>query len=147
MGNICRSPTAEYVFKTRLAHRGLPGDFLVQSCGTGAWHTGGGADKRSVAAATQRGYDLSPHSARALSDEDFKFFDHLIAMDLDNQTQMMARCPEEFRHKIKLFMTYAPESGLTEVPDPYYGEDGFELVIDLIEAATEGFLDELESHH
>ena len=144
MGNICRSPTAEYVFKHRLEQRGWDDDFFVQSCGTGAWHTGNGADRRSVAAAARRGYDLSPHRARAFADEDYEFFDHIIAMDNDNHARLITECPPAAREKIRLFMDFAPELGVTEVPDPYYGEDGFDLVLDLIEAASEGFLDILE---
>ncbi|SDI76936.1 low molecular weight protein-tyrosine-phosphatase [Billgrantia gudaonensis] len=143
LGNICRSPTAEGVFRRLLAERGLEDVVSVDSCGIGSWHLGKAPDSRAQAAALRRGIDLSPLRARQLCVEDFYRFDYLLAMDHDNLAAIEALRPADSSAEAALFLTYAgyPERA---VPDPYYGgEHGFEEVIDLIEAASQGFVETL----
>jgi len=139
MGNICRSPTAEGVFRTRAAAAGL--DLHIDSAGTHAYHVGAAPDPRSTRHAAQRGYDLSRQRARKVADEDFERFDHVLAMDHDNLEILQRICPPQHRHKLGLFMQYATRSGAQVVPDPYYGAaDGFDVVLDYIEDASDGLL-------
>ncbi|MCA9320675.1 MAG: low molecular weight phosphotyrosine protein phosphatase [Planctomycetes bacterium] len=144
MGNICRSPTAEYVFRAMIEERGLTDRFELASAGTAAWRSGHGADPRSVEAGRERGYDLRPHRARGVLDSDFEHFDHLFAMDAQNLEWLMTRSPSEHRAKISLFLDHAPGAPTREAPDPYYGVAGFERVLDLIEAASQGYLESWE---
>ena len=142
MGNICRSPTAEGVLRHMLAQRGLSGAVEVASCGTHAYHVGEAPDARAQAFATKRGYDLSRQRARRLGDGDFLASDHLLAMDLDNLALLEEKCPPEHAHKLGLLMRYARRHSAQVVPDPYYGgPNGFELVLDYIEDACEGFIE------
>jgi protein-tyrosine phosphatase len=138
LGNICRSPAAEGVLRARAASLGL--SLHVASAGTGGWHAGDGADPRMVRAAARRGYDLSAHRARQVAFSDFYEFDHLLAMDMRNRADILDIAPPDRRCDIRLFLDYA--GGATrETPDPYYGgEEGFEHVLDLLEAGAEGFL-------
>jgi protein-tyrosine phosphatase len=140
-GNICRSPTAEGVFRHRVAAAGLQSRIQIASAGTHDYHVGGCPDRRAVEAAARRGYDLSAQKARHLRDADFREFDYLLAMDRDHLAIMLRRSPVEHRGKISLFMDHAPHLVHREVPDPYYGgATDFELVLDLIEAACDGLL-------
>ncbi|NCF10497.1 MAG: low molecular weight phosphotyrosine protein phosphatase [Gammaproteobacteria bacterium] len=144
MGNICRSPTAEGVFRRQLETRGLTGQVVVDSAGTHAYHVDEPPDPRSQAAARSRGIELGGQRARQVVVEDFASFDHILAMDADNLALLQARCPEGHRHKLGLYLAYAPGAGRTDVPDPYYGGGrGFEEVLDLVTAAGEGLLDHL----
>ena len=137
MGNICRSPTAEGVFRAQLAARGLADRVSADSAGTHGYHTGAAPDPRTQQAARRRGYELSRLSARAVRDEDFVSFDLIAAMDRDNLAWLESRCPEDQRHKLALMLEFAPELKVSEVPDPYYGgPQGFEHVLDLIEMAS-----------
>ena len=137
MGNICRSPTAEGVFRAQLAARGLADRVSADSAGTHGYHTGAAPDPRTQQAARRRGYELSRLSARAVRDEDFVSFDLIAAMDRDNLAWLESRCPEDHRHKLALMLEFAPELKVSEVPDPYYGgPQGFEHVLDLIEMAS-----------
>ncbi len=146
MGNICRSPSAEGVFAAQLAERGLGHEIHVDSAGTHGYHINAAPDPRTRAAALRRGYDLSALRARAVVDEDFERFDLILAMDRDNLAWLSARCPDGQRDKLKLFLEYAPELNLSEVPDPYYGgPQGFEHVLDLIEVATRRLLAVIEA--
>ncbi len=141
MGNICRSPTAEGVFRKKAADAGLLGQITLDSAGTHNYHPGEAPDARSQFHAKQRGYDLSMLRARAVTDQDFEAFDLLITMDAMNYSTLMHRAPAEAREKIRGLMEFAPELKVREVPDPYYGERGdFEYVLDLVEAAGEGLL-------
>jgi low molecular weight protein-tyrosine phosphatase len=136
LGNICRSPTAEAVFRARATVAGL--DVEIDSAGTGAWHVGAMPDERAQAAGHARGYDLTPIRARQVSDRDYERFDLVLAMDHDNLATMKSRAPASSHERIRLFLEFAPELGLNAVPDPYYGgEDGFEEVLDLIESASD----------
>lgn len=146
LGNICRSPTAEAVFKKRLAdHAWLGAQVHVDSAGTGAWHVGHSPDPRSIAAAQKRGYDLKSLRARQTCTEDFSRFDYLLAMDHNNLSHLKQIAPQGFKGQLELFLRYSAGSQ-TEVPDPYYqsGDKGFYDVIDLIESASEGLIDVLE---
>ncbi|MFT6624279.1 MAG: protein-tyrosine phosphatase [Cycloclasticus sp.] len=144
MGNICRSPTAHGVFRQMLLDKKLTDLIEVDSAGTHAYHVGKSPDGRSVQAALSRGIDFRDLTARQLDDFDFEEFDHLLVADSDNFHLTQQACPKEHRHKIRYMLDFASRSGIKEVPDPYYGEgNGFERVLDLIEDACEGLLDEL----
>jgi len=146
LGNICRSPTAEGVFR-RLAEREAPSlaaSLLVDSAGTADYHVGSPPDPRTIAAARARGYDLSSLRARQVMPHDFQRFDLLLAMDLANARDLQAIAPADSRHRVNLLLEHAPELQLQEVPDPYYGSSiDFERVIDLVEAASRGLLRKL----
>ena len=139
MGNICRSPTAEGVFRARAQAAGL--DLHIDSAGTHAYHIGNPPDPRSARHAAARGYDLSAQRARQVATEDFERFDYVLAMDHDNLEILQRACPAQHRHKVRLFMEYASRSGSDVVPDPYYGgANGFDTVLDYIEDASDGLL-------
>lgn len=140
MGNICRSPTAEGVFNKVIQDTGTENRFIVDSAGTHAYHIGEQSDARSQQTARNRGVDLSKIRARKVIQSDFEHFDHILAMDSDNFHILLAESPKQYRHKIKLFLDYAPERKENDVPDPYYGGDnGFSHVFDLVEDASKGF--------
>lgn len=141
LGNICRSPTAHGVFATLIDQRGLSGLVKVDSCGTGDWHLGSAPDPRAVAAASNRGYDLSRLRARQVQVDDFDVYDYILAMDGSNLEDLQALCPGDYRGHLGLFLSFAGELAPDDVPDPYYGgEEGFDQVLDLIEAASKGLL-------
>ncbi|SFU62831.1 low molecular weight protein-tyrosine-phosphatase [Pseudoduganella namucuonensis] len=139
MGNICRSPTAEGVFRQRAQAAGLKLD--IDSAGTHDYHVGDPPDPRSTRHAAARGYDLSAQRARRVAASDFECFDHILAMDHDNLKLLQAACPPEYRHKLGLFMQYAANSKSAVVPDPYSGgAQGFDIVLDYIEDASDGLV-------
>jgi protein-tyrosine phosphatase len=141
MGNICRSPTAEGVFRARAEQAGLAEQLHIDSAGTGDWHVGNRPDPRSTEYAARRGYDLSTQRARQVVAGDFERFDHIYAMDHDNLARLTAACPPQHRHKLGLFMQFALNTDAEVVPDPYYGNgNGFDLVLDYIEDASNGLL-------
>jgi protein-tyrosine phosphatase len=147
MGNICRSPTAEGVMRRLLDEEGLADRVMVESAGTGGWHVGEPPDERATLAARRRGIALAG-AARQVRAADFRDFDLLIAMDRSNLRELLAVAPdEEAAEKVRLLREFDPaSSGDLDVPDPYYGGDrGFETVLDLVEAACRGLLDELRS--
>lgn len=141
MGNLCRSPTAEGVFRHLVRQAGLQDRIHVDSAGTHDYHIGAPPDDRSRHHALRRGYDLSDLRARQVHRWDFETFDLILAMDWENLALLQADCPPEHRHKLRRLMEFAPE-GLGEViADPYYGGmQGFEQVLDHVEAACEGLL-------
>lgn len=140
LGNICRSPTAEGVFRAQVKKAGLDDRIEIDSAGTGAWHVGNPPDKRATAAAAARGYDLSPLRARQAVSEDFEQFDYVLAMDEDN-LHNLKRLKQGGKASPELFLEAYGSLSAREVPDPYYGGDeGFELVLDLIEDAGRGLL-------
>ena len=150
MGNICRSPTAEAVLRSKLQQAGLADAVQVDSAGTHAYHVGHAPDKRSQRHAAIRGYELSALRARQVSPQDFRRFDLLLAMDWDNLALLEDRCPPDrmMRVKLKRLTEFLPaDSTFAEaqvVPDPYYGgEESFESVLDLVEAACDGLVDHL----
>ena len=137
-GNICRSPTAEGVLRHLARDAGLA--IEVDSAGTHGYHVGEAPDRRACAHAARRGYDLSTQRARQVRAEDFERFDLVLAMDRGHQDLLLRRCPPEHRHKVRMFMDFAGREG-EEVPDPYYGgAEGFEAVLDRVEAASRGLL-------
>ncbi|WP_016913541.1 low molecular weight protein-tyrosine-phosphatase [Vreelandella stevensii] len=144
LGNICRSPTAEGVFQQAVVRAGLDGRITIDSCGVGDWHVGKAPDPRSQAAARQRGIEIGHLRARQLKVSDFHEFDYVLGMDRENLAAMRALQPANSQAQVGLLLDYAglPQS---DVPDPYYGgDDGFEQVLDLIERASQGLLDELQ---
>lgn len=144
LGNICRSPTADAVFRAQVVRAGLGDRVHIDSCGTAGYHVGEPPDARATAAAARRGYDLSPLRARQFAAGDFDRFDYILAMDESNLAHLEARRPAGYRGRLDLFLALAPALGRREVPDPYYGgEQGFEEVLDLVEAAGEALLAEL----
>ncbi len=143
MGNICRSPTAEGVFRHHATEAGLLDILDIDSAGTHAYHVGEPPDRRSQAAAERRGISLAGISARKVDSEDFASFDLILAMDEDNHRLLIEQSDPEHHEKIRLFLDYGktPER---EVPDPYYGgASGFERVLDLVEDASRGLLEQL----
>jgi len=143
MGNICRSPTAEGLFKHIAAScAGL--QFEVDSAGTHDYHVGEAPDKRAIAAARQRGIDLTGLRARLVEPGDFERFDLILAMDRENLSILQQRAPAHARERIKLVLDFAPDAHTREVPDPYYGgPKGFEEVLDLLEQASQGLMAQL----
>jgi len=145
LGNICRSPAAEGVFLDLLAREGLEQAFVVDSAGTAGWHTGKRADARMREAADRRGIPL-PSRARQLEAADLEAFDHVLTMDRDNLVEvrrLATRHGLDAGH-VRPLLTHASRAGIEEVPDPYYGgEEGFEHVLDLLEDACRGLLEDL----
>lgn len=141
MGNICRSPTAEAVFRAKVQEAGLEQFILIDSVGTHDYHIGSPPDQRTQRAASQRGYDMSMLRGRQVEVADFTRFDYVLAMDNANMDILQRLCPKEQRDRLGLFLAYAQHHKQREVPDPYYGgEDGFERVLDMVEDAAEGLL-------
>jgi protein-tyrosine phosphatase len=144
MGNICRSPTAEGVFKRIVEKAGLEGLVVSDSAGTHDYHIGEQPDSRSQRAAANRGYDLAALRGRQVGRRDFEEFDYVLAMDLANLRQLERLCPPQHAHKVRLFLEFSGDPALREVPDPYYGgPQGFEHVLDLVEQASRGLLEHL----
>ena len=144
LGNICRSPTAEGVFRT-LAEREAPElELWIDSAGTADYHVGSPPDARAQEAARRRGYDLSAQRARTVEAADFERFEYILAMDRQNLEALTRRAPGHVRERVRLFLEFAPEADELDVPDPYYGgPNGFEQVLDLIESASRGLLKHL----
>jgi protein-tyrosine phosphatase len=142
MGNICRSPMAEGVFKQLVKQAGLEDVVRAESAGTHAFHNGEAPDKRSIAAAAKRGYDISEQRARRIKDKDFEDYDMILAMDWENLALLQQTAPKIHHHKIQLLMRYATEHETATIPDPYYGGiQGFEQALDYVEDACTGLLD------
>lgn len=142
LGNICRSPTAEAVLKARAKKLGV--DVEVDSAGTIGHHQGNPPDSRSMQAGEKRGYSFKGIFSRKIRSCDFDEFDLILAADTQNLTDLKARCPEHLQYKLALFLEYG-EQTQNEIPDPYYGgDDGFEKVLDLIEAASDNILAKLK---
>lgn len=142
MGNICRSPTAEGVFRHMVQQAGVEEQFEIDSAGTHDYHIGKAPDARAQEAARGRGYELSGLRGRQVGKADFERFDLVLAMDRDNLQNLLRICPAEHRHKVKLFLEYSRNFDEREVPDPYYGgAQGFEYVLDMVEDAARGLLE------
>ena len=140
LGNICRSPTAEGIFREHVVRAGLEEAVHLDSCGTGNWHVGEAPDKRAIQAARARGYDLAPLRARQFEAHDFSRFDAIYAMDSSNLDIVSAQRPVTYSGELCLLMDLIGPEGV-EVPDPYYGGDeGFDTVIDMIESAAREFV-------
>jgi len=148
MGNICRSPTAEGVFAAQVKGKNLEHLIEIDSAGTHAYHVGEEPDARSQKTALKRGIDLSTLRARRAIAADFEQFDYVLAMDRDNYQGLQTICPPGSEYKLHLFLSFAPNLEHEEVPDPYYGGPmGFERVLDMIEEASEGLLQEIQLRH
>jgi protein-tyrosine phosphatase len=145
LGNICRSPTADGIFSHRVKEAGLGGRIHVDSAGTADWHTGRAPDARSVTAARERGYDLSRLQARQVIPADFSAFDYVLAMDNHNLAYLRSIAPGDYSGHLGLFLDFAAHQSIREMPDPYYGgNEGFEQVLDLVEAASHGLLEQIQ---
>lgn len=146
MGNICRSPTAEGVFRHLVREAGLDGQIHTDSAGTHAYHVGEPPDRRAQATAASRGIQLDDLRARRVSAEDFHEFDYVLAMDNDNHYMLASLCPEGREDRLHMFLAFAPHLTIREVPDPYYGgPQGFEQVFDMVEHASRGLLEDIRT--
>ena len=147
LGNICRSPTAHGVFEAKVNSEGLTRQIDIDSCGTGSWHVGEAPDRRATAHALKRGYELRHLRARQVTTKDFYEYDYILAMDEANLRELDLIAPTDAKTIPQLFLSYGDPvtcKGETEVPDPYYGGDqGFEHVLDLVESACEGLLEDI----
>tara|TARA_B100000446_G_scaffold122440_2_gene114420 strand:+ start:3659 stop:4132 length:474 start_codon:yes stop_codon:yes gene_type:complete len=145
LGNICRSPTAEVVFRQYVRDAGLEEQIRIDSAGTGDWHIGRAPDPRTQEAAAHRGYDMSSLRARQVSPADFYAFDVVLAMDNANLADLEAMRSSDASGILARFLDYATDSAEREVPDPYYGgNDGFDQVLDLVEDGARGLLVSLQ---
>ena len=141
LGNICRSPTAEAMLRLKVHEAGLDDRIEVDSAGTADYHVDSPPDRRAVRHGEKRGLKMQHLRGRQVTREDFDHFDFILAMDEDNLANLERIRPPAARAKLALLMSYAPQSGSRVVPDPYYGSaDGFEAVLDLVEAAADGFI-------
>ncbi len=146
MGNICRSPTAEGVFKRLVWQAGLADAIHIDSAGTHHYHVGQPPDSRAQQAAKARGYDLANLIGRQIEAADFEYFDYILAMDGDNLSNLRALCPPAQQHKLSLFLAFSAAYAGQEVPDPYYGGPlGFDRVLDQVEDACHGLLDHIRA--
>ncbi len=144
LGNICRSPTAEGVFRKLVEDAGLGERVRIDSAGTASYHVGATPDARAMAAAKLRGFDLSAIRARHVAEEDFAAFDLILAMDEENLADLRRAAPAGARAQLRLLLEFAPGAGVTAVPDPYYGgKNGFEQVLDLVTDACAGLVTDL----
>lgn len=144
MGNICRSPTAEGVFRHQVAQAFQTDNIIIDSAGTHAYHVGSLPDRRAQQVALRRGYDLSSLRGRQVGPEDFHKFDYILAMDSENLANLLKICPPQEKHKLKLFMEFSGGYSQRDVPDPYYGgNQGFENVLNMVEDAGSGLLEEI----
>lgn len=141
LGNICRSPMAEGVFRRVVEERGLSDRFEIDSAGLGNWHEGQPPDARAQAAASLRSIDISGQCARQVRSDDFARFDLLLAMDRANYVELQRLAPREASAKVRHFLDFASDADTKDVPDPFFGgQEGFDHALDLIEAAAEGLL-------
>ena len=145
MGNICRSPTAEGVFRHLLRQKNLEDKVEVDSAGTHGYHAGERPDQRTQRAAAVRNYNLSDMRARKVAAQDLEYFDVILAMDHNNFEVLKGICPPDKHDRLGLFMSYSKNFDDDEVPDPYYGlGHGFDLVLDMVEDAAQGLIDDLK---
>ncbi|TVQ83738.1 MAG: low molecular weight phosphotyrosine protein phosphatase [Micavibrio sp.] len=145
-GNICRSPTAEGIFRHLADEAGLADRFSIDSAGTHGYHEGEPPDSRSIITARQNGVDLSGQTARSLRMEDYHEFDLILAMAKSHLNHMQQQKPPDGRAEIELFLDYLPDFKNQDVPDPWYGhEDGFQHVFDLVHSGCEALLRQLQA--
>jgi protein-tyrosine phosphatase len=150
MGNICRSPTAQGVFRKLVEEAGLTEVIEIDSAGTHAYHVGEPPDPRARETALRRGIDLADLRARRARPEDFDEYHYVLAMDQDNYHALSDLCPpgRGLERRLSLLMDFAPQARMREVPDPYYGAaGGFEAVFDMVEEAAQGLLEEIRRRH
>ena len=146
LGNICRSPSAEGVFRAMVEEAGLSDDITTDSAGTSDWHIGQSPDGRATQAAAERGIDISDLRGRQATRSDFDEFDYVLAMDEQNYADLARLAGDAGRSKLRLFLDFAPELSEREVPDPYY-HGGFPYVLSLIETASQGLLADIKAKH
>ena len=146
LGNICRSPTAEGIFRKLVDDAGLNDVIVVDSAGTSSWHVGSPPDKRSIASAKSKGIDISILKSRQAVNDDFNLSNYVIAMDHLNHQKLEDMCPLGNESQLRMCLTFAPSISLSEVPDPYH-EDGFDAVFDMLEIAGQGLLAEIRDTH
>jgi protein-tyrosine phosphatase len=145
MGNICRSPMVEGVFKTKIANSPLAQHFEIDSAGTGNWHEGNLPDPRAIKTMERHNIDITDQRSRPVRKSDYLKFDLILAMDHDNLDLLIANAPIKEQHKIHLFFEFALEQD-TPIPDPYYGEgDGFETVYHMLDKGCSGLVEKLEA--
>lgn len=144
MGNICRSPLAEGIFRGLLTDAGLDGIVVVDSAGTGNWHAGDGPDPRSVETAGRHGIDISLQRARQVLPQDYDRFDFIFAMDRSNEATLRARAPSSRHERIHLFLEHTLGKR-ADIPDPYYDSDGFDTVYQLLRDGCQALLDRLRT--
>lgn len=148
MGNICRSPTAEAVFRRYVEKAGLAESIHIDSAGTHDYHIGEAPDVRTQRAAKQRGYDMSPLRGRQVEARDFARFDYVLAMDSANLSILQCLRPRDAQSHLGLFLEFAERHTEREVPDPYFGgAEGFERLLDMVEDAADGLLQHIRQHH
>ncbi len=141
LGNICRSPAAEGVFRDLVRRRGLERTISTDSAGTSGWHTDAPPDSRARTEAKRRGISIDDLRSRRVNTSDFERFDYVLAMDDSNMADLEELCPAPFRSRLYLFTDFAPAGTPSGVPDPYYGgADGFAHVFDLVTQCSEGLL-------
>lgn len=146
--NICRSPTAQGLMNKIVRERGLGGDIRVDSAGTHASRIRGRPDSRAQQVARESGFSIARYKSRILEETDYSRYDYIVAMDKENLQYMKQKCPPEFGHKLLSIMDYSPNTGLDEIPDPYFGNlAGFERVITLLRPACMGLLEHLLDKH
>lgn len=146
LGNICRSPTAEGVFRDLVRREGLADQIRIDSAGTAAYHVGSAPDRRAQAEAKRRGIDISDLRARQARAGDFADFDYVLAMDRENHMNLLSICPAGREERLRMFLDFAPHLPRREVPDPYY-DGNFDGVYDLIEEAAKGLLADIRAKH
>jgi len=149
LGNICRSPLAEGVFRSLVHEAGMQDRFLIRSAGTGGWHVGGPADERMRQTARRYGVSLDEHCAAQITRKDLETFDHVLVMDKRNMADVLALDTERhYTGKIKLFREFDPEPGDRQVPDPYYGGmEGFDAVYQIVHRTSRALLEHLLAEH
>lgn len=146
MGNICRSPMAEGAFRKAVDEARLTDSFMIDSAGTIGYHAGSAPDDRAIATAKKRGVDITGQRSRKVTDEDFAVFDYILAMDHDNLSDLLDRCPTELQDRISLFLPHAPDLRIEEMPDPYYGHhDQFDTCYLAAMDASVGLLEKIRS--
>ena len=146
LGNICRSPIAQGVFENVLRREGLEDEVFVDSAGTGTWHVGEPPDQRAQRSASARGLDLSSQRARRIAPDDCETFDYVLTMDEENYRAVASLCRGSA--VVRPFLDFAKDTPEREVPDPFYGgPEGFEHVLNLVEEASEGLIEDLRVHH
>ncbi|MBL4838215.1 MAG: low molecular weight phosphotyrosine protein phosphatase [Kordiimonadaceae bacterium] len=146
MGNICRSPMAEGAFQAAVDAADLNSDITMDSAGTIGFHAGSPPDPRACRTAQNNGISISHQQSRKVRASDFAEFDYILAMDTDNFEDLLAQCPPDYKARIHMFLSFAPDVPLTEMPDPYYGEDdGFRLCFSVATKAAAGLLAKIQA--
>jgi len=147
LGNICRSPLAEGIFKQRIKERGISDHFEADSCGTAAYHIGETPDERSVANAEKNGVSYA-HRGRQAKRDDFQHFDYVLAMDASNYRNLEIIKPKNPKARLKMMRDYDNQTSGANVPDPYYGgEDGFQKVFEILDESVNNLIDDLIKKH